>query len=238
MGVKSEHALPENLAKEGEEENLRLGSVDLLVMQILQGVYEGRYVPGQKLIEGDLTRTYGLGRGTVREALRRLEVEGLVDKDLHRGARIRFFGRDEVRDILEINEHLMAMAVIWAAQRHGSSHDLDKLHAIIAAMSHRIDEGDMFGLSRLRFDYMRELVKLGKNKEMTHYLPRYDATIIRTQFRAVFNRATASEDLDAYREIARLILARDAEGAARVARKYVRSWSVNVQRLPDHYFAH
>ncbi len=61
-----------------------------------QAVQEGRYAPGQRLIEADLRREYGVSRGPVREALRRLATEGVVDFVPNRGALAKRFTSREM----------------------------------------------------------------------------------------------------------------------------------------------
>jgi DNA-binding GntR family transcriptional regulator len=68
----------------------RSGSVsspDRVVEAILDGIRSGRYVPGQKLIEADLTHDHQVSRGPVREALKRLGR--VITRMRHRGAYIR-----------------------------------------------------------------------------------------------------------------------------------------------------
>src|SRR5690606_40886702 len=67
--------------------------VDKVITAIKKGVRFGRYVPGQRLIENDLATTFQVSRGTVRDALRRLEAEGLVHFERYRGASIRKMSR-------------------------------------------------------------------------------------------------------------------------------------------------
>ena len=55
------------------------GSPGVVYRGIVDGLYRGRYVPGQRLVEADLTRDFEVGRGSVREALSRLAAEGLAD---------------------------------------------------------------------------------------------------------------------------------------------------------------
>ena len=50
---------------------------DVVFRDIIRGLYEGRFAPGQRLVEGDLTTLYGVSRGPVREALSRLAAEGI-----------------------------------------------------------------------------------------------------------------------------------------------------------------
>lgn len=81
-----------------------------------RGIYEGRYVPGQRLVEIDLMRDLGVSRGRVREALRRLTAEGLVQIEKNRGASVRRISRKEVRDIFDILTDISVIAVRKAVQ--------------------------------------------------------------------------------------------------------------------------
>ena len=69
------------------------GSPGVVYRGIVDGLYRGRYVPGQRLVEADLTRDFEVGRGSVREALSRLAAEGLVTMNLHRSAVLRQLSR-------------------------------------------------------------------------------------------------------------------------------------------------
>ena len=66
---------------------------------IRQRIRLGRYVPGQRLIEGDLIRETGASRSRVREALQRLAIEGLITIEEFRGASVKRITWDEVRQI-------------------------------------------------------------------------------------------------------------------------------------------
>lgn len=70
-------------------------SSDRVVAAIIKGILSGRYVPGQKLIEADLTHTLGISRSPVREALKRLDAQGVVELTPHRSAYICAMGREE-----------------------------------------------------------------------------------------------------------------------------------------------
>lgn len=93
------------------------GSPGVVYRGIVDGLYRGRYVPGQRLVEADLTRDFEVGRGSVREALSRLAAEGLVTMNLHRSAIIRSLSRQEVRDLVALLEVLNGFAARLAAER-------------------------------------------------------------------------------------------------------------------------
>ena len=81
---------------------------DRVVAAIVGGILSGRYGPGQKLIEADITQAVGMSRGPVREALKRLDAEGIVTLMPHRGAYIRAMTRDEAW--CPSSEHLAQLA--------------------------------------------------------------------------------------------------------------------------------
>ena len=56
---------------------------------IREGILEGRFVPGQRLVEIDLMTELGATRSAVREALRRIAADGLVQIERNRGASVR-----------------------------------------------------------------------------------------------------------------------------------------------------
>ena len=63
-----------------------VSSTDRVVNHITEGVLAGRYVPGQRLVEADLTRTLRVSRGPVREAFRRLDARRSRAHEHDRGA--------------------------------------------------------------------------------------------------------------------------------------------------------
>ncbi len=80
------------------------------------GIQHGRYVAGQRLIEIDLIRDLDVSRGRVREALRRLEGEGLVKIEKNRGASVRKTSRKELADIFEVLTEISIITVRRAMQ--------------------------------------------------------------------------------------------------------------------------
>ena len=224
----------EALAESGEA---RISSVDYIVFEILRGVYEGRFAPGQKLLESELTQRFGVGRGSVREAIRRLEAEGMVSVSLHRGASIRAFTRDGVRDLLEVTEHLVGMAARLAAERIARAEDAAALRETVTALSSSLEQGDGYAGARIRYRFYQELVALTQNQELARLLPRFDVSVLRAQFRSLYDLKRANMDLAYFQRVADAILARDGLGAERVVRQYFRRAALATQQLPDHYFA-
>ncbi|MGH9018530.1 MAG: GntR family transcriptional regulator, partial [Acidimicrobiales bacterium] len=93
------------------------GSVSLAYDRIRRSIVDGSYPPGSRLVEQALSSELDLSRTPIREALRRLEVEGLVLYRRHRGAVVRTTTADEVIDLYELRARLESYAAELAAAR-------------------------------------------------------------------------------------------------------------------------
>lgn len=93
---------------------------------IRSAVLQGRYELGQRLNEVELSTSLGISRSPIREALRKLAEEGLVNLVSGRGAFVASFARQEVSELLELRLALDVLAVRLAAER-GTPEDHDRL---------------------------------------------------------------------------------------------------------------
>jgi DNA-binding GntR family transcriptional regulator len=93
-------------------------------------ILSGELAPGAVLPQASLARTLGISTTPLREALRRLAQEGLVDLDAHRDARVRPLDATEARDLLELRRNLDPLAASLAAQRRTDG-DLDDIRAAL-----------------------------------------------------------------------------------------------------------
>jgi DNA-binding GntR family transcriptional regulator len=84
----------------------RTTTVDTLADALRERIMGGELSPGQRLIERDLVERYEVARGTVRAALRRLEHEGLVTVETHRGAFVRQLDKQALSDLFELRTAL------------------------------------------------------------------------------------------------------------------------------------
>ena len=84
---------------------------DLIVQQLRKQIILGRLPPGERLTEARLSEELDVSRGTVREALRRLEAESLVESFSHRGSRVAALSPDDAVEISEIHSILGSHAV-------------------------------------------------------------------------------------------------------------------------------
>jgi DNA-binding GntR family transcriptional regulator len=90
---------------------------DLAYTRVRGLILSGELAPGAVLPQAALAQTIGISTTPLREALRRLKQEGLVELDAHRDARVRPLDADEARDLLELRGSLEPLAASLAALR-------------------------------------------------------------------------------------------------------------------------
>lgn len=108
-----------------------LGGAQRAYELLRTAIIEGRYRPGQRLVEQRIGEELALSRTPVREALRRLEAEGLVLSRRNRGAVVRPVDAKEVVDLYELRARLESLAAERAAERVTPA-DVAELDAAIA----------------------------------------------------------------------------------------------------------
>jgi len=90
---------------------------DYAYTRIREGILMGEFGPGSVLNQAMLAKTIGVSTTPLREALRRLKSEGLVELDAHRDARVSTLTAEEARDLLEVRRSLDPLAAALAAER-------------------------------------------------------------------------------------------------------------------------
>ena len=103
---------------------------DLAYTRLRGLILSGDLAPGAVLPQAALASTIGISTTPLREALRRLKQEGLVDLDAHRDARVRPLDSAEARDLLELRGSLDPLAASLAAQRRTDA-DLAEVRAAL-----------------------------------------------------------------------------------------------------------
>jgi DNA-binding GntR family transcriptional regulator len=90
---------------------------DFAYTVVREKILSGEFAPGQVLNQATLARTIGISTTPLREALRRLKSENLVELDAHRDARVSELTAEEARDLLEVRRSLDPLAAALAAER-------------------------------------------------------------------------------------------------------------------------
>jgi DNA-binding GntR family transcriptional regulator len=200
--------------------------------RILSGVFQGRFRSGQRLVVANLTRMYGVSPTPVRESFVELASLGIVELLPNRGAVVLPFGRDEVRDIVQMRRVLEVEAARCAVGRIAG----DELGALERALSHLRDKLSTPGAgpawvheARATDTRLHGLIATScGSRRLRAEINRY-ATLWRT-LRDVTQRldvasslAHAIEMLAEHEEIVAVLGASDPDATARVMDRHIRS---------------
>jgi len=89
---------------------------DVVFMTLRQAILKGDMEPGERLMEITLANKLGVSRTPIREAIRKLELEGLVNMVPRKGAVVASISEKDMRDVLEVRVTLEELAVKLAVQ--------------------------------------------------------------------------------------------------------------------------
>jgi DNA-binding GntR family transcriptional regulator len=130
----------------------RRGLADEATDRIRDAILSGELAPGEKVGEAELSRVLTVSRGPVREALVRLEQEGLVVSEWHKGTTVVDFTKSDIRQLATLRLALEQMAASEAS-REATPEDFRRLHDIIAQMQAARLTGNDDALVRLDADF-------------------------------------------------------------------------------------
>jgi DNA-binding GntR family transcriptional regulator len=228
------HTLPEEAG--GSDPSSQHSSFEKVYRGILRDLYEGRLVPGQRLVEPDLMNQFHVGRGTIREVLNRLSSAGIVTLVRHRGAAVRIISRKEVIKLLDVVEILFGLAARRTTENILADPSLAKvLNSACDAMLPFESRDDFAGFELARENYYRTVMHLSENYELTRVFPTVQVYIMRIQLRR-FDYAADALQFGDYRAITRTILSGDPDKAENIARAHVRHTTDRIKRVPDRAF--
>jgi DNA-binding GntR family transcriptional regulator len=117
------------------------GAVEKAYKQVRQQLLEGRLRPGEPLREEALACAVGVSRTPIREALRRLEQEGLIEYISNQGFVATIWEFDELKHLLEIRAHIEGYLSRITAERI-SSEQIDRLRALAESMIYEANKED------------------------------------------------------------------------------------------------
>jgi DNA-binding GntR family transcriptional regulator len=191
-------------------------------------------VPGQRLSEPDMMREFHVSRGSVREALRCLEADGLVQIEFYRGARIRKMSRNEFIEANQIRALLEGFAAALAAQRMDGT-DRKKL----LELEQNWDRGNK-GWSYAEYNekFHDLILQASHHKQLPTYVEQVQPLIFDLQFHRIQRTpaATRRSRLE-HRRVVKAILKGDAKGAERAMRQHIDSSGASILAAPEEFFS-
>jgi DNA-binding GntR family transcriptional regulator len=131
---------------------------------IVRGIAGRLISPGERLYEVGLVARLGVSRAPIREALRILQAQGVVEGEPQRGQRVALFDAVRIAEVYELRHALERITVRRAAAAlHAEPGRGARLRRIVADMAIHADRGDILAMNEADLDFHAELCRLAGN---------------------------------------------------------------------------
>lgn len=203
-----------------------------LVSTAIRGALSaGDLVPGQRLVEQELSESLHATRNCVREALQDLAAEGLVELVPRRGARVRVVSVEEAIQITECRAALEGLCARRAAQ-HASAEQREGLREIGARMREAVAGGDLNTYSNLNRELHARIAEMSGQKVAGGLLDRLKGQMVRYQFRLALRPGRPAKSLPQHLAIIEAIATGDGPAAEAAARAHLDSVIEELRATP------
>ena len=183
---------------------------------IREDILSGRYEQNTELKETAIGAELGVSRTPVREALRQLELEGLVSIIPNRGAYVNMITAKDVQDFYVIRSMLEGLCVRWATE-HITQEQLEELDEIILLSEYHMDKGHSDQLTELDGRFHQILYEASQSRILDHVLSDFHKYVQLARRASVKTEERAIKSIDEHNEILNAIKAKDAEKAGDLA---------------------
>ena len=190
------------------------------VYEVLRAsILDGTLAPGQRLLSSALADELKVSRTPIREALRKLEAEGLIEASPRAGLIVREISEEDLTELFYVREALEGMAARLAAE-NASKSALLELDALVEDMEAALRKNDLKLVRQLTGEFQMALCRAAQNKRLVQMLQVLLDQIRQVQTSTLFLKGRAKEAVNEHRLLVQAIEARDPVLAERLAREH------------------
>lgn len=202
---------------------------DVVFQTLRQAILKGELEPGERLMEIQLAERLGVSRTPVREAIRKLELEGLVVMVPRKGAEVAGITEKNVRDVLEVRKALEELAVTLACQRMEESqfNQFDKQNHVF---EEALKTGDLAEIAKQDIDFHEVIYLAAGNERLQQMLNNLQEQMYRYRMEYIKDEQQRSKLVLEHLEIAEAIQTRDVERAKSAIRLHIDNQEMTVAR--------
>lgn len=204
------------------------GSLHMKVFhEIEQAILSGEFPPGYSLIEQKLSSELGVSRTPVREALRQLELEGLVTSVPNKGVVVVGISEKDIDDIYTIRMAIEGIAARWAAVNI-TGEELTKLRDIVELQEFYIGKNDTLQIRHLDSQFHQAIYSASRSRPLRQILSQFHNYIQKPREISVKYSGRAAASVDEHRKIYEAIAAHDSARAEAEAAEHIRRAKDNL----------
>ena len=190
-------------------------------------VVKGHISPGGQIFEDQVTKELRVSRTPVREALQRLEFEGLVEVRPHKGTFVTQLNQQSLRDIFEFREAIEGQAARLATERMGEETRSSLEHLLeLFGRSVALSDPKLFHEADTLLH--RTLVRACGNRKIQQAIDILESQIARTRFLSIIALNRMEKSWHEHEAIIKAVMRRDAREAAEAMRSHIRAVYQNL----------
>jgi DNA-binding GntR family transcriptional regulator len=189
-------------------------------LRLREAIVRGELAPNQRLVEADMSSDYGMPRAAVRTALVRLEHEGLVEREPHRGARVRLVSEAEAVEILEVRAALEGLAARQAALNLTPA-GAGALRRILERQAAALSKQDLLGASDVNAELHAKIVELSGHATAQRLVRALNSQMVRFQFRTILIPGRPAQSIAEHTAIVDALTGGQPEAAERAMRRHL-----------------
>lgn len=190
--------------------------------KIKENILSGVYKENQELRESTIGKELGVSRTPVREALRQLELEGLVHIIPNKGAYVRGISSQDVKDIYMIRSHLEGLCARWATE-HITEAQIEEMEEILLLSEFHLHKNkeQIDQVSKLDESFHKILYRASNSRILEHVLSDFHKYVKLARTTSVSKENRAEESITEHKEILDAIKNNDADRAEYLANQHV-----------------
>ena len=211
-------------------ENEYLPLRDVVFNTLRRAILRGELVPGQRLMEIRLADQMGVSRTPVREAIRKLELEGLVVMVPRKGAEVAHISGKNLRDVLEVRRALEELAGELACERM-TAEDFKKLEQANHKFASVLDSDDITVLGQADEEFHGLIYQATDNDRLVQMVNHLREQMYRYRIEHLKNKSQRTILLQEHQDIMRALAARDVEAVRRAIRTHINKQEAQIAKM-------
>lgn len=193
---------------------------DAVFETLREAILKGVLSPGQHLMEMQLAYQLGVSRTPVREAIRMLELEGLVNMVPRKGARVAAISEKSLCDVLEVRRALEELSVRLACTRMERD-DLEKLDSINQQFIRACQGDDVVQIARIDESFHAVIYEAADNAKLLQLLNQMQNQMYRYRIEYIKLKERRQILVEEHKKIIHSLARRDADAAAEAINTHI-----------------
>lgn len=185
-----------------------------------EAIIRGDLAPGERLMEVQLAEEMGVSRTPVREAIRKLELEGFVAMIPRKGAYVADYTIKDITDVFEIRAALESLAAGLACERI-TEQEIDELQILVVKVGKTIKDNDLDALVEVDTEFHDRIYKASRNSRLEQMISNLREQIQRFRATSLASPGRIKDTLEEHKAIVDAIATRDIALAQRLAAEHV-----------------